>query len=122
MLHPAHIAAVWKQRHMPRVETQCINTSSRPKRSNPPSSYGGGILLCSFCVVYMQKDRKKQQYLQRLKMLKTRMNKGKTRISAGFSLSCCTTVDFCLHAKNQFTRVHDIKKSAERALLKFQVE
>ena len=37
-------------------------------------------------------------------------------------LSCCTTVDFCLHAKNQFTRVHDIKKSAERALLKFQVE
>lgn len=38
------------------------------------------------------------------------------------SLSCCTTVDFCLHAKNQFTRVHDIKKSAERALLKFQVE
>ena len=87
MLHPAHIAAVWKQRHMPRVETQCINTSSRPKRSNPPSSYGGGILLCSFCVVYMQKDRKKQQYLQRLKMLKTRMNKGKTRISAGFLLA-----------------------------------
>lgn len=38
------------------------------------------------------------------------------------ALSCCTTVDFCLHAKNQFTRVHDIKKSAERALLKFQVE
>jgi hypothetical protein len=35
----------------------------------------------------MQKDRKKQQYLQRLKMLKTRMNKGKTRISAGFSLA-----------------------------------
>jgi len=33
----------------------------------------------------MQKDRKKQQYLQRLKMLKTRMNKRKTRISAGFS-------------------------------------
>jgi ribosomal protein L13E len=42
----------------------------------------------------MQKDRKKQQYLQRLKMLKTRINKGKTRmnkrktrISAGFSLA-----------------------------------
>ena len=35
----------------------------------------------------MQKDRKKQQYLQRLKMLKTRMNKGKARISAGFSLA-----------------------------------
>jgi hypothetical protein len=35
----------------------------------------------------MQKDRKKQQYLQRLKMMKTRMNKGKTRISAGFSLA-----------------------------------
>ena len=35
----------------------------------------------------MQKDRKKQQYLQKLKMLKTRMNKGKTRISAGFSLA-----------------------------------
>jgi hypothetical protein len=35
----------------------------------------------------MQKDRKKQQYLQRLKMLKTSMNKGKTRISAGFSLA-----------------------------------
>ena len=87
MLHPAYIAAVWKQRHMPRVETQCINTSSRPKRSNTPSITGGGILLCSFCVVYMQKDRKKQQYLQRLKMLKTRMNKGKTRISAGFSLA-----------------------------------
>ena len=32
----------------------------------------------------MQKDRKKQQDLQRLKMLKTRMNKGKTSISAGF--------------------------------------
>ena len=48
---------------------------------------GGGILLCSFCVAYKQKDRKKQQYLQRLKMLKTRMNKGKTRISAGFSLA-----------------------------------
>ena len=47
----------------------------------------GGILLCSFCVAYMQKDRKKQQYLQRLKMLKTRINKGKTRISAGFSLA-----------------------------------
>lgn len=122
MLHPAHIAAVWKQRHMPRVETQCINTSSRPKRSNTPSSYGGGILLCSFCVAYMQKYRNKQQDLQRRKTLKTRMNKGKTRISAGFLLSCCTTVDFCLHAKNQFTRVHDIKKSAERALLKFQVE
>ena len=87
MLHPAHIAAVWKQRHMPRVETQCINTSSRPKRSNTPSVTGGGILLCSFCVVYMQKDRKKQQYLQRLKMLKTRINKRKTRISAGFLLA-----------------------------------
>lgn len=62
---------------MPRVETQCINTSSRPKRSNPPSSYGGGILLCSFCVAYMQKDRKKQQDLQRLKTLKTRIKKGK---------------------------------------------
>ena len=35
----------------------------------------------------MQKDRKKQQYLQRLKMLKTRMNKGKARISSGFSLA-----------------------------------
>lgn len=44
---------------------------------------GGGILLCSFCVAYMQKDRKKQQDLHRIKMLKTRMNKGKTRISAG---------------------------------------
>jgi hypothetical protein len=31
----------------------------------------------------MQKDRKKQQDLQRLKTLKTRINKGKTRISAG---------------------------------------
>ena len=87
MLHPAYIAAVWKQRHVPRVETQCINTSSRPKRSNPPSNYGGGILLCSFCVVYMQKARKKQQDLQRPKMLKTRINKGKPRISAGFSLA-----------------------------------
>ena len=35
----------------------------------------------------MQKDRKKQQYLQRLKMLKTRINKRKTHISAGFSLA-----------------------------------
>ena len=35
----------------------------------------------------MQKYRNKQQYLQRLKMLKTRMNKGKTLISAGFSLA-----------------------------------
>ena len=86
MLHPAYIAAVWKQRHMPRVETQCINTSSRAKRSNTPSVTGGGILLCSFCVAYMQKDRKKQQDLQRLKMLKTRINKRKPRISAGFSL------------------------------------
>ena len=87
MLHPAHIAAVWKQRHMSRVETQCLNTSSRPKRSNTPSITGGGILLCSFCVAYMQKYRKKQQDLQRLKMLKARINKGKTRISAGFSLA-----------------------------------
>ena len=87
MLHPAHIAAVWKQRHVPRVETQCINTSSRPKRSNPPSSYGGGILLCSFCVAYMQKYRNKQQYLQSVKSLKARINKGKTRISAGFLLA-----------------------------------
>ena len=87
MLHPAYIAAVWKQRHMPRVETQCINTSSRAKSNYTPSSYGGGILLCSFCVAHMQKDRNKQQDLQRLKMLKTRMNKGKTRISAGFSLA-----------------------------------
>ena len=87
MRHPAHIAAVWKQRHTLRAVTRCINTSSRPKRSNTPSSYGGGILLCSFCVAYMQKDRKKQQYLQSLKMLKTRINKGKTRISAGFSLA-----------------------------------
>ena len=72
---------------MPRVETQCINTSSRPKRNNAPSITGGGILLCSFCVAYMQKDRKKQQDLQRLKMLKTRINKRKPRISAGFSLA-----------------------------------
>ena len=35
----------------------------------------------------MQKDRKKQQDLQRLKTMKTRINKGKTRISAGFSLA-----------------------------------
>ena len=42
-----------------------------------PSVTGGGILPCSFYVAYMQKDRKKQQDLQRLKMLKTRMNKGK---------------------------------------------
>ena len=87
MLHPAYIAAVWKQRHMPRVETQCINTSSRAKSNYTPSVTGGGILLCSFCVAYMQKYRKKQQYLQRLKMLKTRINKGKPRISAGFSLA-----------------------------------
>jgi hypothetical protein len=31
----------------------------------------------------MPKDRKKQQDLQRLKTLKTSINKGKTRISAG---------------------------------------
>ena len=87
MLHPAHIAAVLKRRHMPRAATQCINTSSRANSNYTPSVTGGGILLCSFCVAYMQKDRKKQQYLQRIKMLKTRMNKGKTRISAGFSLA-----------------------------------
>ena len=87
MLHPAYIAAVWKQRHMPRAATRCINTSSRAKSNYTPSSYGGGILLCSFCVAHMQKDRNKQQDLQRLKMLKTRINKGKTRISAGFLLA-----------------------------------
>ena len=87
MLHPAYIAAVWKQRRMPRVETRCINTSSRAKSNYTPSSYGGGILLCHYCATHTQKYRKKQQDLQRLKTLKTRINKGKTRISAGFLLA-----------------------------------
>lgn len=59
-------------------------------------------------------NRLKQRKIDKRKTLKTDVFK--------VFLSCCTTVDFCLHAKNQFTRVHDIKKSAERALLKFQVE
>ena len=63
--------------------TRCINTSSRAKSNYTPSVTGGGILLCSFCVAYTQKYRKKQQDLQRLKTLKTSMNKGKTSISAG---------------------------------------
>ena len=54
-----------------------------PRRKGGGSVMGGNRLLCSFCVVYMQKYRKKQQDLQRLKMLKTRINKGKTSISAG---------------------------------------
>ncbi len=64
--------------------TRCINTSSRAKSNYTPSVTGGGILLCHYCATYTQKYRNKQQDLQRLKILKTRMNKGKTSISAGF--------------------------------------
>jgi hypothetical protein len=55
-----------------------------------PLHLGGGvyyICLCFFCALETQKYRNKQQYLQSVKMLKTRMNKGKPRISAGFSLA-----------------------------------
>ena len=64
MLHPAYIAAVWKQRHMPRVEAQCINTSSRAKSNYTPSNYGGGfyyICLCFFCALETQKRAKNKQ-------------------------------------------------------------
>ena len=40
-------------------------------------------LLCHYCATHTKKYRKKQQDLQRLKTLKTCINKGKTRISAG---------------------------------------
>ena len=63
------------------AETRCINTSSMAKSNYTPSVTGGGILLCSFCVAYMQKDRKEQQYLQTAKSLKTRINKGKAPVS-----------------------------------------
>ena len=77
----------------------------------PPRSVCG--ILCG------QRKSAKPYLFQKLQ--KAKENTRNPKIS-GVVLSCCTTVDFCLHAKNQFTRVHDIKKSAERALLKFQVE
>lgn len=77
----------------------------------PPRSVCG--ILCG-----QQKSVKSYSFK---KLQKAKENTRNPKIS-GVVLSCCTTVDFCLHAKNQFTRVHDIKKSAERALLKFQVE
>lgn len=74
-----------------------------------------------FCMGFLKKSKTDHNPF----LFKNRKYKAKVAQIKRFKrlmLSCCTTVDFCLHAKNQFTRVHDIKKSAERALLKFQVE
>jgi hypothetical protein len=89
------------------------------KKRGVPDAMSGTPLRSVCGILCGQRKSAKPHSFKKLQ--KERNNTRNPKIS-GVVLSCCTTVDFCLHAKNQFTRVHDIKKSAERALLKFQVE
>lgn len=91
---------------------------AKKKRGVPDAM--SGTPLRSVCGILCGQQKSAKPYSFK-KLPKPKENTRNPKIS-GVVLSCCTTVDFCLHAKNQFTRVHDIKKSAERALLKFQVE